>query len=70
MIGASVGALLGGGYASGDRRATAVGLAGLVISVPFSLGWYDVEHVLSVLLGAAAAWSLTSRRRDARDRRA
>ena len=69
VVGGSVGALLGAGYASGDRRATAVGLAGLVISVPFSLGWYDVEHVLSVLLGAAAAWSITSRRRDARDRR-
>jgi hypothetical protein len=62
VIGGSAGALLASGLVRGDRVAAAAGGFGLLVSLPLSLGWYDVEHVLSVLLGAGAAWPLVRRR--------
>jgi hypothetical protein len=65
VLGGSAGALLAGGLVRGDRVATAAGGFALLVSLALSLGWYDVEHALSVLLGAAAAWPLIRRRSPA-----
>ena len=56
------------GPARGDVLATAVGVAGALVLLPGSLGWYGVEHPLSIALGAAAAWPLARARRAPRAR--
>jgi hypothetical protein len=47
----------------GDAVFLYAGLAGFVCLIPFSIGWYDVQHVIAWLLGAAVTWGLTQRRR-------
>jgi hypothetical protein len=65
VLGGSFGALLASGIVRGNVLVTAVGGAALLVSLPLSVGWYEVEHVLAVLLGAAVAWPLV-RAREAR----
>lgn len=68
VLGGSIGAALVSGVEglrshragrrAGDVLATGIGVTGALILIAFSIGWYAVEHVLSVAIGAAAAWPL------------
>jgi uncharacterized protein YqgC (DUF456 family) len=58
-------ALRAGSRRGVDRAAAIGGAVGLFGLIPFSFGWYDVEHPLAWLLGATVA-ALVIRRRVAR----
>lgn len=51
-----------GGPRGADRAALAVGLVGLVVVIPFSFGWYGVEHPLAWAIGATVTWVVVRRR--------
>ena len=56
VVGGTVGGLLVS--ARGSRLALAAGLLGAVALIPGTRGWYGLEHPLSIVFGAAAAWPL------------
>jgi hypothetical protein len=56
VVGGTVGGLLV--TARGSRLALAAGVLGAVALIPGTRGWYGLEHPLSIVFGAAAAWPL------------
>jgi len=56
VVGGTVGGLLVS--ARGSRLALAAGVLGAVALIPGTRGWYGLEHPLSIVFGAAAAWPL------------
>jgi len=56
VVGGTVGGLLVS--ARGSRLALAAGGLGAVALIPGTHGWYGLEHPLSIVFGAAAAWPL------------
>ena len=45
-----------------DWAALAAGILGMLGLLPVSFGWYDVEHPISYVLGAAVTWIVVNRR--------
>ena len=56
VVGGTVGGLLV--TARGSRLALAAGVLGALALIPGTRGWYGLEHPLSIVFGAAAAWPL------------
>ena len=56
VVGGTVGGLLAS--ARDSRLALAAGVLGAVALIPGTHGWYGLEHPLSIVFGAAAAWPL------------
>ena len=56
VVGGTVGGLLV--TARGSRLALAAGVLGAIALIPGTRGWYGLEHPLSIVFGAAAAWPL------------
>ena len=56
VVGGTIGGLLVS--ARGSRLALAAGVLGAVALIPGTRGWYGLEHPLSIVFGAAAAWPL------------
>jgi hypothetical protein len=50
-----------------DAAALAFGVLGMIGLLPASFGWYDVEHPISYVLGAAVTWLALDRRRARSD---
>ncbi len=58
VMAATFGGLLVVGARAHRRLPLAVGAAGSVAMLAISLGWYDIEHLLAVLVGVAATCAM------------
>lgn len=69
VLAATLGALAAGGFAvpaedrsMADRAAIWIGLLGLLGMIAFSVGWYDMQHVIGYAIGFVFAGWLINRR--------
>jgi len=69
VLAATLGALAAGGFAvpanrrdRADKTAIILGLAGLAGMIAFSVGWYDMQHVIGYAIGFVLAGWLLERR--------